>query len=516
MTLGKTFDYEKLQRVLEILVPALLVSLLVVSFTFEIRDGDLFWHIKSGEYIATHKMLPQFDAFSFTVSDAAADKVRQLSIPVVLKGYWLGQIVLYGIWKQFGPAGIVVLRALVYGVMVTLAYVWTRRASNIVLAAGFTLLLGSTLAGVGNERPQLFSFAIALVVLFLLEKIMREERLRPYAALLPLLLLLWGNTHRAYLMGSGIIVLYMVGYAIDCRVTGARMDRGKLALLAVSALIVLANPTGIKGTFLFVRNINADSNMVNEYLTPFHVARKFHIYMPSYWIAVFINGVAATVCVMRKRFMPAVVVGGIVVLSLQAVRHVPYALIVLPVIAPCLASIPRRVLAVPLAAGVLFWLNSLSFASLCRFRVADTFPEYATMAINDVRPEGRMFNYYDWGGYLMLNAPEYQVFVDGRVLDERLLSLHNSVLLGQDWKNVFSRYGIHFAVIPWRDSNTNLIIPLAYRLLAEDDWDVLYFGANDALFLQRTPVNRGIIDTYGSRKAELRALVGKMVPNHHF
>ena len=42
------------------------------------------------------------------------------------------------------------------------------------------------------------------------------------------------------------------------------------------------------------------------------------------------------------------------------------------------------------------------------------FPMKAVEWIITTQPEGRMFNAYNWGGYLQWELPQYPVFIDGR------------------------------------------------------------------------------------------------------
>jgi hypothetical protein len=48
-------------------------------------------------------------------------------------------------------------------------------------------------------------------------------------------------------------------------------------------------------------------------------------------------------------------------------------------------------------------------------RLQETLPAGAVAWIEEHQPEGKMFNHYNWGGYLIWQLwPDYRVFVDGR------------------------------------------------------------------------------------------------------
>ena len=89
---------------------ALLLLLLFALFasTYLVRpivDPDIFWHLKSGEWLWQEKSWPIPDPFSFTSPEEF--NARQLFI---VKGYWLAQLTYYSLHSLSGWAGIIVLR----------------------------------------------------------------------------------------------------------------------------------------------------------------------------------------------------------------------------------------------------------------------------------------------------------------------------------------------------------------------------------------------------------------------
>jgi hypothetical protein len=86
------------------------------------------------------------------------------------------------------------------------------------------------------------------------------------------------------------------------------------------------------------------------------------------------------------------------------------------------------------------------------------------------RPDGPMFNSYNWGGYLMFAVPEYPVFVDGRTDlygDELLTTYLNTARGGDGWRETLDRYNIKLVVVEARSG-------LAQRLREEPGWRVDY------------------------------------------
>jgi hypothetical protein len=59
----------------------------------------------------------------------------------------------------------------------------------------------------------------------------------------------------------------------------------------------------------------------------------------------------------------------------------------------------------------------------------ETMPVDAVAFIKQKSPPGRLFNSYNWGGYLLWELPEYPVFIDGRT------DLYNDDVISQ-WLQV--------------------------------------------------------------------------------
>ncbi len=78
-----------------------------------------------------------------------------------------------------------------------------------------------------------------------------------------------------------------------------------------------------------------------------------------------------------------------------------------------------------------------------------TLPVDAVNYLNDSDISGNMFNSYNWGGYLMFNAPQHQVYIDGRTdLYFEFLNDYFAVAIGsKEWRNEFEQWDIQFAVI---------------------------------------------------------------------
>lgn len=85
------------------------------------------------------------------------------------------------------------------------------------------------------------------------------------------------------------------------------------------------------------------------------------------------------------------------------------------------------------------------------------------------QPEGRMFNAYNWGGYLQWELPEYPVFIDGRA------DLYGEKTIN-DWWSIVNATNQGLSLLDsWQ---VNFVVlepgwPILERL-NQDGWRVLY------------------------------------------
>jgi hypothetical protein len=96
-------------------------------------------------------------------------------------------------------------------------------------------------------------------------------------------------------------------------------------------------------------------------------------------------------------------------------------------------------------------------------------PLKAVEFLQETHPPGRMFNSYNWGGYLQWAVPEYQVFVDGRtdLYDDEIISQWFQVVRAeQGWQNVLEIWDVQLIFLEKE-------FPIVARL-EEEGWHLLY------------------------------------------
>jgi hypothetical protein len=105
-------------------------------------------------------------------------------------------------------------------------------------------------------------------------------------------------------------------------------------------------------------------------------------------------------------------------------------------------------------------------------------PLGAVEYLQNHRPPGRLFNSYNWGGYLLWALPEYPVFIDGRtdLYSDEVISEWLQVMRAEPgWQAVLENYAVNLILV----ENDVLLDRLlendrAWKLHYEDGLAVIY------------------------------------------
>lgn len=91
-----------------------------------------------------------------------------------------------------------------------------------------------------------------------------------------------------------------------------------------------------------------------------------------------------------------------------------------------------------------------------------------------------MFNYYDWGGYLIWQLPEYPVFMDGRIPGSKAYFAYQGMIMGvPNWEKAFDAFGVSWTLLPPN-------VPINAALERSGAWDKVYNDEKAVIFLRKT------------------------------
>jgi hypothetical protein len=482
-------------------IPRLLVAIVFIAiFTMAVRlpaDTDTWWHLRSGQYIAQTMAVPTTDPFSHTRGGQ----------PWIDHG-WLAQLFWYGLYTLGGwPALSLGLAALV---TLTFALVWQVTPGNLYVRAFVTVLGAITSAVIWVARPQMVSFALAGLILFMLEKYKRAGR--PWIYALPLVILLWANIHGGFAIAFMLVGAYVVGETFN-RLTRHPDDPGLtwrqigalLIILAISFALVAVNPYGWQMWFYPFRTvgIGALRDFIQEWRSP-----DFHLSHTWPFIAMLLLTVAALGRTTRLAdWSDLAMVGLWAGWSFFAARNIGlYGLLTIPALARYADAAwgrylpvspgPDRLLRPTRSANRLNWvlLGLVSVAALIKIGVAlnppaalkaeqDSLPAGAVAYIQQHRPAGPLFNSYNWGGYLIFKLwPDYPIYIDGRtdLYDDAFIRRYLNVMsAGEDWPKTLDGDGINLVLVESGSTLAKFLGPdPAWQELYRDELSVVFGRKN--------------------------------------
>lgn len=442
----------------------MLVVLFAALFAIAARvpvDTDTWWHLRSGETILQHGFI-RTDPFSFTMHGQPW-----------IDHSWGAQIILYAIWNVGGYLGLSVYMAVLATAGMYFVY---RMCQGSAYLRAFALVLGAATAAVfWSPRPQMLSFLLSAVVLFLLYQYKREKRDRLW--LIPVIMGIWGNLHAGFSIGFIFLLGFIAGETLG-NLFNPRGENvipwrgvGKLALITLaSAAALVVNPYGLQMLSVPFQtvSIGALQNFIQEWNSPnFHERQTW----PFIFLLLAVLGAAGA---SRKRldWTDFVLVSGTAFMGLMAGRNIAvFAVAATPVLTVHLNALleergwvirpmkttTRTMARLNLALVILALLVALAKTLIVLDdktvlpALEATLPVSAANYMRETQPPQPMFNSYNWGGYLMFALPDYPVFVDGRTDlygDAFLSNEYLQTAIGAPgWRDTFARYGINTVIV---------------------------------------------------------------------
>ncbi|MCI0521466.1 MAG: hypothetical protein L0Z70_14565 [Chloroflexi bacterium] len=478
-------------------------------------DTDSWWHLRAGEWMLDNRALLREDVFSHTRYGAAWEYPG-----------WLVEIPMALIYRAAGPGGLNVWTAL----MVTLAFmfIWQASSGGVFLRA-FALILAATAAGVyWAARPYLVTFTLAAVFLSILEQYRwkRDAASQKRLIWLPILMVVWANSHGGFAAGFLLWGVYWAGALKEAlwaawrrrRVGKADIPTGNgmgseigpprwLVLgLAGAAMVagVCFNPFGAKMLLYPFKTVGIEALQayIQEWQSPnFHLRQV----QPFAWL-ILLTLAAAGASLRRMALTDFLLVGGLGYMGLLAGRNIALFALAAPIVltrhaAPLVEAWlealrrewglrldtrrtpTRREARLNLGILILVLLAVLAKASLTLPRAANEvviaggLPTGAVEYLRTANPPGRLFNSYNWGGYLMWALPEYPVFIDGRtdLYDDELVEEWLRITRAEaGWEEALAKREARLILIE-RDAPLVKVLPFAgWERLYEDEKAVVY------------------------------------------
>lgn len=451
-----------------------------ITYYSNIWDLDFFWQLATGRWIVENAALPNLDPFGVYLA-ATGDRAE-----IILKGYWLCQILYFWIYSALGYAGFALLKALTFITLIWGQFLFLRkRGVGLALAALQSLLVYTEFLAFRADRPQIFAYGGMLLVIVLIE-------LRHYRWV-PLVMIIWANIHGSFLVGVVIIGIYAaVEFIRLCTKTSA----GPSTLLWYLAAAISAgiNPNHLKAlpVVIFSRG-GAYEKTIFEYISPLSLALQYNDIYWGYFLVLSIG--AALIIILRKRIPleQMVIFTAMALLSLSSARYIPFLLIYGSIYTALWAS----PLLVKWADSGILALAAFSFmAIICIFDLKDgrgytkgiehgRFPVKATEFINKAVPAKRTYCNTYWGGYLLWASPGRKISSDSRALSIEQYMHDLSLLSSPDSLRKLSMSGFDTVLTSAFNPITGEKYLLWQLLANSPQWQLAYADETALVFVKR-------------------------------
>ena len=455
-------------------------------------EGDMWWHLATGQWILQHHAWPTHDFFSFTAygNPWIADQ-------------WLGDIMIAVFWALGRMHALMILLVALASAILLLLYYFAWLRSGSVKAAFLACALLLPLASLPmSMRPQLPGMVFLIVTLICLEMFRRGRRKALW--ILPPLFMLWVNTHGTFVLGFVAMGVYWLAGLRAFRLefleavawkAGERRHLATIFLLCLLACLI--TPYGAH-LAAYPLQMTIFLPMIPRVTTEWR-ALDFSRFYGHWFLALLLLFVAGQL-ITRKKFQLAEIVL-LIFAGAETILHARFMLFFVPVFAPLLAVLlaewvdrwhlgrERHALNAAVMA-VAFGVIVFFFPSRARLhRSVELWnPTGAVRYLREHPVKGHMLNFDDWGGYLIENLHQ-RVFIDGRMdvyepggvlLDYLHISYPQSKTLF-----LLRKYHIDSCLMP-ADS------ALVTMLTALPDWKAAYRGRTSVLLVHVTNPNAGI------------------------
>lgn len=476
-------------------------AFIFIYHTYPLGLSDFWWHLNTGRWIWINGGMPSDDPFLFS-SISPLDARASL----ILRGYPLSQLLLFGSYTLAGAYALVVLKSLLMTLFYGLLWNHFRRSGlHPILALAIVGVLPLLFFRFDELRPQVFSFIFTLLMLQLVETILACERhgrpMKQYMFLLPIIMLLWANLHRGFIIGIGILFVYLFSEWIARKKNRNPLPddayRRFLILAIVSAGIAFFNPVGITATWASFTEVSGPfSKVIDELLGTLRYFDFIGMKHIGYFV-VAAAAIPALALLLKWREISTahwLLLASFLAAGIMSFR---FSLMMVAVILAIASVYFARDLNRWLASAkgipmILLWCISTGFLANSALSRTSLFtspletaviPSTAVDYLARSKPAGNVYNFFEYGGYLGWRLYPQKIFIDQRNLSWDTYEEYSQCWRG-DYSGVFRKYQIGVVFYPVYERPSGKLSRLVAGLLNDQQWGVGYYDGRDIVFLR--------------------------------
>jgi hypothetical protein len=467
-----------------VLVALFSIPAFVYLRTASASDPDLWWHLRSAEWILQHHAAPQTEPFS----GFGAGK------PWVAYS-WLFELLVFKLFQWLGLVGIVVYTAgMIVCIAAALHHMIRRLQVDFTFGVLLTFAASYSMVRLYTPRPWLFTILSFALELDLLMHARRTGKTRELLWL-PVLFALWVNLHIQIIYGLVVLAIALTESIFGCwwSCIDTRLRAGWAGGISIACVLAtLANPYGwriYRIAYDLGTQFGALSKVTELSALPF---RKL-----DDWLVLLLALAAVGVLARARRiaFFESVLLAFAIYVSFRSQRDLWVGVIAASAILAgglagddknrfqlTAAFVPIVAVATGLAVALGFCALHVNNAGL-NAKLAGDLPVRAVEVVKEKGWSGPLYNDYNWGGYLIW-ALRMPVSMDGRqnVYGDEQLDRSERTWSGQpEWASDPDLRKAGLVIGPARASLTQLLrVDPRFELAYEDNLAAVFVARNGA------------------------------------
>jgi hypothetical protein len=389
--------------------PAILCLRLAV-----VADPDIWWHLRTGEWILQHHAVPRTDPFS----SYGAGKLWEAYS-------WLFELLVLQFFQRLGLLGIVAYTTgMVVAITVALHRMIRRLQADFSFAVLLTAVGAYTIHLLYTPRPWLFTLLFFSLEIDFLMQARRSGKTRELLWL-PVIFALWANVHIQFVHGLLVLAIALAEAVLAQRWTSiqTRIRPGWMCgIFAACVLATLVNPYGwtiYRIAYDLTQQAGVLSKVSELSALPFRGLSDWCVLLFA------LSAVAVLARARRFEFFESILLAFALFVSFRTQRDIWVLVIAASAILAAGLKGDKenrfrvRAFAAPLIAVATGLIVFLGFRFLhvddahLRVRLAEGLPVRAVEVVKEKGWSGPLYNDFNWGGYLIWSL-RLPVSMDGR------------------------------------------------------------------------------------------------------
>lgn len=481
----------------KLLLPFIYFVFLVVQ-PDQALTQDLGRHLTLGKIIVSCLCVPSTNMFSYAEG-----------LHPFVNHHYLSEVIFYLLASSFGLLSLLILKLILLIICLGLLVATTGSRKISWWAAVMGCLYLFVFSERFDTRPELLSFVILSLMLFIIGRV-RKKADKRLLYILPLLEVLWVNTHIYFPVGIVVYSLFLVDEVLKRKLTTSLIVIGCGMLVAP-----LLNPYGVALAIFPFTVFSSYGYSVVENQNIFFLNQV--LFNSHIVIFEFLVGVLIVVMMLTRKHIDFYTTGLItlgIVGSVLALRNFPlFIIMTYPVMVRLfdlceedftqkqVRSFIATIKGIVLVGTFLFVVFHIGFL-ITNNRVKFGYIDNGKGAVDFFKRnnlKGPIFNDFDIGSYLIYRLyPFEKVFVDGRP-EAYSVSFFDEYKKIQEDKNEFEKkakqYNFNVIIFSYTD-----ITPWAqvFLIAIADNprWKIVYLSDGYVVLVKDTKENKHVIDAY--------------------